>query len=118
MDNQQQVAQLNDNFLEQLGLGALTPEAKESLLDYMREELQLRVGLALAENLSEQQINEFERLMAQGANQQTAGEWLSQNCPNYQEVVKNETELIRAELAQNRESILSGAPFESEADDV
>ena len=52
--------QLDDKFLEEVGLGSLPDDQKKLFLDHFREQLELRVGLQLSEGLSEMQLAEFE----------------------------------------------------------
>ena len=41
--------QLDDKFLEEVGLGSLPDDQKKLFLDHFREQLELRVGLQLSE---------------------------------------------------------------------
>ena len=54
---------LDENLLQQLGLGALPAEEKTNLLKLMYEKLEERVGMNLANQMSDAQLDEFERLM-------------------------------------------------------
>jgi hypothetical protein len=107
MDDQSPAIVIDSAYLDQLGLEQLSPEDKEALLGYIQEELQLRVGEALSDNLSDDQIDEFGEIMEKG-DQQSATVWLSQNCPNYKEVVQQQVEQIRQGLIENRDNILAG----------
>lgn len=51
---------LDDNLLQELGLGGLPPADKNSMLGHIYETLELRVGMRLAEQMSDSQLNEFE----------------------------------------------------------
>ena len=51
--------QLDDKFLEDVGLGGLPDDQKKLFLDHFREQLELRVGTQLSEGLSEAQLSEF-----------------------------------------------------------
>ena len=51
--------QLDDKFLEEVGLGSLPDDQKKLFLDHFREQLELRVGLQLSEGLSEMHLAEF-----------------------------------------------------------
>ena len=48
--------QLDDNFLEEVGLGSLPDDQKGLFLNHFREQLELRVGLQLSEGLSDMQL--------------------------------------------------------------
>jgi len=97
---------LDHNLLDQLGLDTLSKEDKDSLLAYLYDQLELRVGTVIAQQLSDQQLDEFEKLI--DANQQEeALAWLQANYPDYKKVVEAELKKLTDELKDNRERILS-----------
>ena len=75
--------QLDDKFLEDVGLGNLPEEQKKAFLDYFREQLELRVGTRLSEGLSDAQLDEFESFIDRDEEKVT--KWIADNVPNYQE---------------------------------
>ncbi len=75
--------QLDDKFLQDVGLGELPAEQKQMFLDHFREQLELRVGTRLSEGLSEAQLDEFESFIDRKADKVNA--WVAANVPNYQE---------------------------------
>lgn len=75
--------QLDDKFLQEVGLGGLPEDQKKAFLDHFREQLELRVGTKLSEGLSDAQLAEFESFMDRKDDQVNA--WLAANAPNYEE---------------------------------
>lgn len=75
--------QLDDKFLEDVGLGGLPDEQKKAFLDYFREQLELRVGTRLSEGLSDAQLDEFESFIDR--DEEKVSTWLANNVPNFQE---------------------------------
>lgn len=73
--------QLDDKFLQDVGLGNLPEDQKQAFLAYFREQLELRVGTRLSEGLSDAQLDEFESFIDR--DEQKVNEWLSANVPNY-----------------------------------
>lgn len=73
--------QLDDKFLEDVGLGGLPDDQKKLFLDHFREQLELRVGTQLSEGLSEAQLAEFESFMDRDMQRVTA--WLDANVPDF-----------------------------------
>ena len=73
--------QLDDKFLEDVGLGGLPDDQKKLFLDHFREQLELRVGAQLSEGLSEAQLSEFESFMDRDMQRVTA--WLDANVPDF-----------------------------------
>lgn len=73
--------QLDDKFLQDVGLGGLPEEQKKAFLQHIYDELELRVGAKLSEGLTEEQLTEFEGFVNQDSEKVTA--WLNANAPNY-----------------------------------
>jgi len=75
--------QLDDKFLQDVGLGDLPEDQKKAFLDHFREQLELRVGTRLSEGLSDAQLEEFEAFIDRKDERVDA--WLTANVPNYGE---------------------------------
>lgn len=75
--------QLDDKFLQDVGLGDLPDDQKKAFLDHFREQLELRVGTRLSEGLSDAQLEEFESFIDRKDEQVNA--WLMANVPSYTE---------------------------------
>ena len=65
--------QLDDKFLEEVGLGSLPDDQKKLFLDHFREQLELRVGLQLSEGLSEMQLAEFAEVVGPASSELSRG---------------------------------------------
>lgn len=110
-----QPLKLDDNFLQDLGLANLPDDQKEEFLQHVLETLELRVGIRLAEGLSKEQLDEFEKLTplpedtAETAEQKQglALQWLEKNRPDYKKVVAEELEKLKEEIRENAGNILS-----------
>ena len=72
--------QLDDKFLQEIGLGGLPDDQKQAFLAYFREQLELRVGTKLSEGLSDAQLDEFESFIDR--NRAEVDAWLAANDPN------------------------------------
>lgn len=96
--------QFDDSFLESAGLGSLTTEQKQSLMQHIMGELETRVGTRLSEGLSDKELTEFEKL---GSNSQEAFDWLVKHRPNFAQVVSAEIEKIQKETASNKDQLLA-----------
>ncbi len=75
--------QLDDKFLQDVGLGDLPAEQKQAFLDHFREQLELRVGTRLSEGLSDAQLEQFESFIDR--NPEKVSAWVTANVPNYAE---------------------------------
>lgn len=74
--------QLDDKFLEEVGLGGLPEEQKKAFLDYFREQLELRVGTLLSDGMSDAQLAEFESFIDR--DEEKVNAWIAANVPDYQ----------------------------------
>lgn len=75
--------QLDDKFLQDVGLGSLPEDQKKAFLDHFREQLELRVGTRLSEGLSDAQLEEFESFIDRKEDRVSA--WLQANVPEYEQ---------------------------------
>lgn len=99
---------LDDNFLHSVGLGALPVDDKNQMLKHIYDTLELRVGMKLAEQMSDQQLDEFESYIDK-KDDAGALKWLETNIPHYKQVVAEELEKLKAEIAQSAPAILESA---------
>ena len=54
---------IDDTLLEELGLMALPESERRQMLKQIYETLEMRVGMRLAERMSDQQLDEFEKFI-------------------------------------------------------
>lgn len=105
--------QLDDNFLQDLGLGTMPDDQKQAFLQHLYEELELRVGTRLSEGMTDEQLLEFEKLI-DANDQQGALTWLETNRPNYKQVVAEELEKLKKEVMDNRDKIVGDMQGQSQ----
>ena len=74
--------QLDDKFLADIGLADMPEEQKQAFLQHIYEELELRVGTKLSDGLSDQQLEEFEKIIDK--NQDAINNWLAVHVQEYQ----------------------------------
>lgn len=99
---------LDDTLLDELGLAALPPEEKKKLLAHIYETLEMRVGMKLAEQMSDAQLSEFEQFIDRN-DEAGALRWLETNFPNYKDVVAAEFERLKAEVKQAAPQIMGAS---------
>lgn len=96
---------LDDNLLQELGLGALPADEKNKMLAHIYETLELRVGMKLAEQMTDAQLDEFEGFIDRN-DESGALKWLETNFPNYKQVVADELERLKVEIKSQAPAIL------------
>ncbi len=99
---------LDDDLLRELGLAGLPPEEKKKLLAHIYETLEMRVGMKLAEQMTDAQLSEFEQFIERN-DEAGALQWLETNFPNYKDVVAAEFENLKMEISQVAPQILASS---------
>ena len=104
---------LDDNLLKELGLGDLPPAEKNRMLQHIYETLEMRVGMKLAEQMTNEQLDEFEAFINK---QDEAGalKWLETNFPNYKQVVADELEALKSEIKASATQIVAASQQDTE----
>jgi hypothetical protein len=114
---------LDDDLLKELGLDALPADEKKKFLAHIYETLEMRVGMKLAEQMSDAQLTEFEQFIDRN-DEGGALKWLEGNFPNYKDVVAEEFEKLKNEIKQLAPQIVAasaaalqqgGAPVDPQA---
>lgn len=73
--------QLDDNFLNDIGLSELPEEQKKPFLQHIYSELEMRVGTKLSDGMSDEQLEEFGDIIDR--KDDVIVEWLQKYIPNY-----------------------------------
>ena len=92
---------LDDNLLQELGLGTLPAVEKNKMLSHIYETLEMRVGMKLAEQMSNDQLDEFESYIDRN-DEPGALKWLEANFPGYKQVVADELEKLKSKSVLQR----------------
>ena len=94
--------EFDEKFLQEMGLSAMPEEEKQAFLDYLQEELEVRIGERISKGLSEFQLNQFDMI----TDQAEATKWLEENRPDYREIVTRTIEEMKAEIRANRAKLV------------
>lgn len=73
--------QLNDDFLESIGLNNLPEDQKKPFLQHIYNELEIRVGTKLSEGMSDKQLEEFGDIIDR--KDVVVSAWLQNNISDY-----------------------------------
>ncbi len=99
---------LDNALLEELGLGSLPTEEKNKMLAHIYETLEMRVGMKLAEQMTNEQLDEFESFIDRN-DEAGALKWLETNFPDYKKVVAEELEKLKGEIKQAAPQIVAAS---------
>ncbi len=99
---------IDNTLLQEVGLGTLPDAEKNSFLRHVYETLEMRVGIRLADQMTNDQLDEFERYF-EAKDDAGAFKWLETNFPNYKDIVQQEFDKLKAEVAQSAPQILSAS---------
>ena len=94
--------EFDDKFLQEMGLSAMPEDEKQKFLDYIREELEIRIGERISRGLTEAQLNEFDAII----DQTEAAKWLEKNRPDYREIVTRTINDMKEEIRANRDKLI------------
>lgn len=94
--------EFNEQFLQEMGLSAMPEEEKRRFLDYIQEELEVRIGERISRGLTDEQLRQFDLI----TNQVEATEWLEKNRPDYREIVTRTIEEMKEEIRANRAKLI------------
>jgi len=96
---------IDDSLLEEIGLIALPKAERDQLLRQIYETLEMRVGMRLAERMTDQQLDEFEAFIDTN-DEAGALKWLETNFPDYKDVVASELDKLKGEIKQDSGKIV------------
>lgn len=94
--------EFDDKFLQEMGLTAMPEDQKQQFLDYVQEELEVRIGERISKGLTQTQLNEFDMI----TDPAEAAEWLEKNRPDYREIVNRTIEEMKEEIRANRTKLI------------
>ena len=99
---------LDEELLKELGLSELPPQEKTKMFNHIYETLEMRVGTKLANQMTDEQLTEFESFIDKN-DEAGALKWLETNFPDYKQVVASELDSLKAEIKAVAPQILASA---------
>ena len=94
--------EFDENFLQEMGLTAMPEDQKQKFLDYVQEELEVRIGERISKGLTQTQLNEFDMI----TDPVEAANWLEKNRPDYREIVNRTINEMKEEIRLNRAKLI------------
>ena len=99
---------LDNNLLVELGLGSLPTDEKNKMLNHIYETLEMRVGMKLAQQMTNEQLDTFEGFIDK-SDDKGALQWLESNFPDYKQVVASELDTLKAEIKSTAPQIIAAS---------
>ena len=99
---------LDAEFVKECGLVGLTAVQANKFLAWFYERLEMRVGMKLAERMSDEQLDEFEAFI-KAKDEDGALAWLQSNYPDYKSVVREELEKLKLEVIDRSADLVQAA---------
>ncbi len=90
--------EFNEQFLQEMGLSAMPEAEKQRFLDYVQEELEVRIGERISRGLTDAQLRQFDAI----TDRDEAAKWLEVNRPDYREIVLRTINEMKEEIRANR----------------
>ncbi len=78
-------------------------QKKKEFLDFVQEELEVRIGERIAKGLPEVKLNEFDMI----TDREEATKWLEINRPDYREIVERTIKELKDEIRANSSKLLN-----------
>ncbi len=94
--------EFDENFLQEMGLSAMPEDQKKAFLEYVQEELEVRIGERIAKGLTEVQLNQFDQI----TDQAEAAKWLEINRPDYRDIVNRTINEMKEEIRANHDRLV------------
>ena len=98
-----EIMKFDEQFLAEMGLSNMPEDQKQGFLDYLQEELEVRIGERISEGVPEVKLNEFDMI----TDKTEAANWLKQNRPDYREIVDRTIEEMKSEIRANRHQLIA-----------
>lgn len=94
---------ITEDMLKTLNIN-LVEQDVSSLLAHLNETLEERVGAEITESLDENALKTLLD-MQETASDDEIGEWMRANVPEFEQIVKDETDILLGELADSSDDI-------------
>ena len=97
------IMNFDEKFLQEMGLSAMPADKKQEFLNYIQEELEVRIGERISKGLTDEQLQEFDSLLGT----EEAAKWLQKNRPDYREIVERSIQEMKDAISKNRAKLLA-----------
>jgi hypothetical protein len=96
---------IKEDLMRELGLENVDEQKKNEIIDKMSTIILDRMSVRMADVLTKEELDEFDNISA-SSDQQKALAYLAEKFPNYDMMVMEEVEKLKAELSQQTAEIM------------
>lgn len=97
------IERLDSKELASIGIAFETDDETHAFAEFIREELEVRIGKEISKHLTDKQLDEFDRCSTQAS----ASRFLDNNCPEFRSIVRQQKDEFENEIIRYK-SIISG----------
>ena len=98
------MVKIDEDLLKELGLEGLNEQEKQDVYARFYKTLENKVGMRVARELNEEQLEKFEEYSSKHNDEETA-EWIKQAVPNYEQIVTEEFETMKTEIKDMQKGV-------------
>lgn len=102
MEKRSKMIRVDEAFMNEVGLAEMAEPEKQAFMEEAEAELELRVGEAMAERLSKDEVDEFSKI----AEDDAALVWLNAKVPDFRDLVRETFRQFKEEIRAERAQIL------------
>lgn len=96
----------NEDLIKALGIEDLSKDSQDKILLRVFKTVDIKVGIVLAKNLSDDKLVEFQNIVDK-SDQAATETWLAANYPDYKELVEAELEAAISDIKQMSEAVIA-----------
>ncbi len=94
---------ITKEYLINLGI-SLDDHDIESLLTHLNETVEERIGVEIAQSLSDDQLVELVKLQEDASDEELA-KWITAHVPDYLQIVQDNIDIVISEIVENTDDI-------------
>lgn len=95
---------ITEDSLKKFGIN-IPKEDIESLLTHLNDTIEERVGTEITEALDDSQLKVLVDMQENATSDEEIGKWLSENVPDFEQIVQDEIDIALGDLAESSQDI-------------
>ena len=101
-----QLDEIAERFLKEMGFAdGIDGDRRKQALENILYTLNVNIAKRLAATLNEEQLDQLDKLTSEDADAQELADWLSENVPNYNDLLEKEAQKLKEETLQMQKEV-------------